>query len=159
MRTLENLAKAVYNDFATEYKITDYPKLHHVFAVIMMESSWNPNAESPYARGLMQISKSALDTINALYEKKYTYDDLFNPSINLWVGIRYLRWLYRAFETFENREMLSIMAYNWGIKRVIDWLSLEKDNVLVDESVPLETRNYLCSYVYWTNVYKHKIKE
>lgn len=151
--TLQNLTKAIYTDFAAEYRIADYPKLHHVFAIVQIESSWDPRAESPYARGLMQISQPALDTINNLYGSKYTYDDMFNPSHNVWVGIRYLRWLWRAFKDFENRENLTVMAYNWGIGNVIDWLR-NRDTSAIASAVPQETRDYLVKYTYWVEWYR-----
>lgn len=45
----------------------------------------------------MQISESAVKTVNSIYGTSFTYDDMFDPARNVFVGIRYLRWLYRYF--------------------------------------------------------------
>jgi len=156
--TIQNLVKALYTDFSARYKITDYPKLHDVFAIIATESSWDPNAESKHAKGLMQVSESAVNTINAIYNTSYTYNDMLNPSHNVSVGLKYLRWLWRAFEKFECREMLTVLAYNWGIGNVIKWLSEEKDNTKIDESVPKESKDYLVQYIYWKEKYRKVLK-
>jgi soluble lytic murein transglycosylase len=158
-KEIENTVEKVFDSFINEWKIDDYPRLFDVFAIISTESSWNPKAESPYARGLMQISKSALETINKLYKTQFTYDDMFNVEANAWIGIRYLRWLYKAFSGYENRIILTVMAYNWGIKNVTKWLMLEKAcNSLIDEAVPDETKNYILDYIFWCNWYKSKIR-
>ena len=155
---LEEIVRSVYNNFVAEWDVKDFPKLYDIYAIIATESSWDPNAESPYARGLMQISKAALETINAMYQKDYSYDDLFKPVVNVWVGIRYLRWLYRSFEQYESKEILAVMAYNWGIRKVSNWLTLEKlSNTVIDETVPTETKNYVASFVFWRNWYKKQI--
>ncbi len=157
---LKNLVTAYYNDFVSEFNIQDFPKLHNVFAIISMESSWQPEAQSPYARGLMQISQPALETINRLYNKKFTYHDMLRADHNVFVGIRYLRWLYKALSHLEPtlREIATVMAYNWGIGNVQNWLSLAKDNPQIKKEVPQETKDYVISYIYWCEYWKKNLK-
>ena len=53
-----------------------------VKAMVETESAGNPNSETLYARGLMQISKVALKEINDRYGLDYTYDEMFEPEKN-----------------------------------------------------------------------------
>lgn len=76
-----------------------------VAAVIEAESRFTPNAVSPKgALGLMQV----LPSTGGLYG---TPDKLFDPSVNLEVGTRYLSWLLREFDGDLER---ALAAYNAG---------------------------------------------
>ncbi len=78
------------------------PDLLH--AVVMTESSYNPNAESKAgAQGLMQLMPGTA--------KRYGVSDSFNPEENLSGGSRYLRDLLKMFD---NRLPLALAAYNAG---------------------------------------------
>ena len=119
-------------------------------AIISAESSWDPKAESAYARGLMQISKTALEQVNMSYNLNFSYDDMFNPDKNILAGTAYLRWLFKFFskEPEEIQLILVIMAYNWGCGNVRKWLKTKQDNRVIDESVPTETKDYIVNVLF-----------
>jgi len=156
-KMLEHLVEAHYVDFVTAYKVADFPKLHHVFALIETESAWDPNADSGYARGLMQVSRAALKDINQIYSTNFDYDDMFRPDRNIFVGIRYLRRLYRMFLGYERADILTVMAYNWGIGNVLKWLAMrDPSNCKIDEAVPQETKAHLIDFLFWSEFWRLK---
>lgn len=139
------------------------------FALIMTESGNNPKAETPWARGLMGVSKYALEDMNDIYGTNYTYDDLFDPNINIEIGEKYFMhllkyWLsYLGFKdkTIDRTDldnlakiayafMLADMSYNWGVGNVKKWLLYtEADNSKIDEAVPKETKAHLLDHLWW----------
>ncbi|WP_077287968.1 lytic transglycosylase domain-containing protein [Thermosipho sp. 1074] len=129
--------------------------------IIMTESGGNSKAESSYARGLMQISRAALKTINFKYRLNNSYDDLFDPKINVEVGTLYLKWL---LEYFKGKYPLNpfyiiyaLMAYNWGVGNVQKWLrSNNASNSWIDENVPQETKSYLLDTIWWYAYFKNR---
>lgn len=153
MKNLVKIARDEWLNFCKEWNVSDYPQFDDVCAIISAESSWNPVAESRYARGLMQVSQTALETINKLYNTSWTYDDLLNPAINVRVGMLYMRYLWRHLSKLKLKEpqILVVMAYNWGIGNLQRWLEVKPDNRVIDEAVPEETKNYVISYLYWKN--------
>jgi len=155
--SLEHLVEAHHLDFITAYKIGDFPLLHHVFALIETESTWNVEADSGYARGLMQVSSAALKQINSVYSVNFTYDDMFRPDWNVFVGVRYLRWLYRVFLDHDNPHVLAVMAYNWGVGNVQKWFEEKKENERIDESVPAETKAHLFDWIYWCEYWRKEL--
>tara|TARA_B100000965_G_scaffold28299_1_gene20969 strand:- start:2563 stop:3138 length:576 start_codon:yes stop_codon:yes gene_type:complete len=77
-----------------------------VKAVIETESSWNHRAISTSdARGLMQIKPST-----AKSEFKTPGWDLFDPYVNITVGIKYLKQLYDRFGDWNS----ALTAYSHG---------------------------------------------
>lgn len=134
-----------------------------VKAIISAESSWNPLAETKYARGLMGISKIALDDINLRYGLNYSYGDMFEPRKNVEVGVLYLKWLLDYFKSHYPFNIFyisyAIMAYNWGIGNVRHWLEeVDYDNAKIDEAIPLETKNYLVDVMKWYKYYCNGLK-
>ena len=154
-----NTVAKVHGDFVMEYGIKDFPLFHHVCGIIATESQWNAEADSGYQRGLMQVSPQALRTVNFLYQTSYTYDDMFDPAKNVFVGIRYMRWLYRYFKNIQNLDTelaipYSILAYNWGIGNVVKWFKYtQKSNSFIDEAVPEETKSHLIDWLFWSGYY------
>lgn len=113
-----------------------------ICAVIYTESSFNKDATSSAgARGLMQIVPDTFDDIQKALGTSYTYDDLYDPGINIRAGTYYLSYLYGLLGDWE----LVHAAYNAGIGRVWGWLENEeyaKDGKLV--KIPYsETENYV----------------
>ena len=95
-----------------------------VSAVIKAESDFNPREISNKgARGLMQLMPGT-----AL---RYGVTDSYDPTANVYGGVRYLRWL---LQTFEGNADLAVAAYNAG-----------EGNVWKYEGVPpfRETINYV----------------
>lgn len=151
----EDMNKIEYTieHFAKQYSIDS----RIIKAIVMTESSGNPHAESRYARGLMGVSKVALQHVNLLYGLNYTYDDMFDVEKNIQVGILYFKWLYGYFYNrypLKTALMFSIMAYNWGIGNTVKWIKqTEPSNSAIDEAVPLETKNYILDFLWWYNYF------
>jgi len=84
---------------------------------------------------------------------------MFDPPKNVYVGIRYMRWLYRYFTqrlklSHELAVPCVIMAYNWGIGNVVKWLNeTKKCNSHIDEAVPEETKSHWLNWLFWSAVY------
>lgn len=77
---------------------------HLVKAVIHVESAFRPYARSPKgALGLMQIMPGTA--------RRFGARNISNPEENIYIGVKYLRWLLKYFN---NREILALAAYNAG---------------------------------------------
>ncbi len=91
-----------------------------VLAVIRTESDFRPRAESSVgARGLMQMTESALSDVNLQLKTSYSFEDMFDPEINIRCGTCYLSRMYRQFGDYE----IALAAYNAGPGVVSNWLS------------------------------------
>ncbi len=118
-----------------------------VFAVIKRESRFNKKAvSSKGAKGLMQIMDStASDVIrtnpNVLSNEDY---DIFEPEINISVGVRYLKQL---IDRYNGDVVIALCAYNAGLGNVDKWLkdeSIFQDGKIIVENIPFnETKNYI----------------
>lgn len=86
-------------------------------AVITCESSGRPHAVSPAgAIGLMGIlPQGALAEWNMCNTRQYTIGDLYSPSINVEIGLFYLKRLYHYYKCLTIDQIA--MAYNAGITR------------------------------------------
>jgi soluble lytic murein transglycosylase len=100
----------------------DFDDLDPLFvgALIMAESDWNPHAFSRVgARGLMQLMP---ETGRRLAERLgvaiVSDDQLFDPTLNLRLGVAYLNELSRRFE---GRLPLVLASYNAGEEQVSKW--------------------------------------
>ncbi len=107
----EEVGQPVYYDVPLEYPMQDMvrmcckkynmePKL--VYAVIYIESNYNPNCVYQGNYGLMQINSCNFET--------YGVDDPLNPTENLTTGIRILGELYVKYGDYHK----TLMAYNCG---------------------------------------------
>jgi len=75
-----------------------------VSAVIQAESDFNPHEISNKgARGLMQLMPATAT--------RYGVTDSYDPTANVYGGVRYLKWL---LETFEGNADFAVAAYNAG---------------------------------------------
>ena len=114
--------------------------------LIRQESVFNPNAISRVgARGLMQVMPST----GQLIAKRegtgaITAADLYNPSLNIKLGMNYLAQLLGQFGKIE----YAAAAYNAGPGRARQWIA-ERGSLDMDEwveSIPFsETRGYVQS--------------
>ncbi len=116
-----------------------------VWSIMKAESYFQPDVVSPVgARGLMQIMPNTGRQVARLAgEENFDVDQLFDPQVNIRLGVRYLSRLSRLFQ---GSLPLMAAAYNAGPHRVEGWLSsfgsLEMDEFI--EHIPfLETRNYV----------------
>ncbi|MEO0795551.1 MAG: transglycosylase SLT domain-containing protein [Verrucomicrobiota bacterium] len=85
-------------------------KAEFVLAICMAESSLNPNADSGYARGLMQVSRIAWDEVSEL-----PYHEAYEPKTNLEVGTAYLNHLKDFLKANDNFSYANLAAsYRFG---------------------------------------------
>ncbi len=141
--------------YSDEYNIDSYM----VYAIIKAESNFNERAKSASdAVGLMQVMENtAIETANKM-GLNITEEDLFNPELNIKVGLKYFCSL---LEKYNNNYYIAIIAYNAGIGNVDKWLRegvIKKDASDI-ENVPFrETNNYvrkiLRDYDIYTKLYK-----
>lgn len=130
----------IVEKYSKEYNVDKYL----VYAVIKQESNFKSDAvSSAGARGLMQITQ---DTFNWLSVKmkvdKYTYDDLFEPEVNIMYGVFFLSYLQERFSDIKT----IASAYNAGINVTRRWLKDERysDDGTSLKNIPYgETANYV----------------
>ena len=90
-----------------------------IYAVIMSESSFDPEAKSSAgAIGLMQIMPSTYEWICDTTDIEYIDGGLTTPEINIECGCWYLRWLYDYFGDWKTVHA----AYNAGPGKVKSWM-------------------------------------
>lgn len=113
-----------------------------VAAVIRSESSWDSEAASNQgALGLMQLMP---DTARDMAEKglvdakRYPYDSLNDPAVNIEYGCAYLSYLLSYFNGATDR---AVAAYNAGMANVDGWT--KSDDLLHNAITFPETQAYL----------------
>lgn len=166
-KELMEIVKNEYLKFKNKYQFSDFPHLHDIYSIIEIESSWRPTVVSPVGqKGLMQITKPQLDTINQIYNKNYTMDDLDDPKINTYVGMRYIRWLWRYFSkhipNIEDRKFFVIQSYNWGLGNVMKMIlntGNKYDSVDIKELFPIETKDYIIKFFFFNEYHKREVGE
>ena len=115
-----------------------------VCAVINAESRFNDNAvSSAGASGLMQIME---DTAYWIAPQAgltdFSYDQIFDPEVNIRLGCYYLSAYLNRFGSLEN----ALCAYNAGGGRVESWLAnpeYSSDGKNLDVIPFTETRDYV----------------
>ncbi len=103
--------------YSAEYNIPDYI----VYAIIDVESNFDPLASSGKAYGLMQMTPATFRWLSSnehLGDNLYT-TSLFDPDISIRYGCYYLRYLFDKFQNWET----VFAAYNAGEGNVTKWLS------------------------------------
>ena len=131
-----------YEDEITASAATHGVDPYLVAAVIRSESSWDPDASSHQgARGLMQLMpETAQDMVakGLVDGKRYSYENLEDPAINIEYGCAYLSYLLTYFNGATDR---AIAAYNAGMGNVDGWA--KQDKVLHNAITFPETQAYL----------------
>jgi len=129
-----------------------------IAAVMRAESGFDPRAVSPRgAVGLMQLMPETASWVaRQLGMGEVTRDDLFDPSINVQLGIWYLAHLR---DSFGGDLVLTLAAYNAGQTRVRRWVSQRDEELVEAEDLPWsETRRYvrqvLDDYVIYRRLYR-----
>lgn len=119
-----------------------------VFAVIKVESGFDEDAVSEVgARGLMQLMEDAYDWIKYRLDdqREHTYDDIFDPELNIQYGTYYLSYLMNKYD---GSIELSAAAYHCGMGLVDSWIedgTIDPEN-FDDADIPEEndaTSNYV----------------
>jgi soluble lytic murein transglycosylase len=130
-----------------------------VAALIRQESNFNPRARSPAgARGLMQVMPSVGRQIaRARGIKPWTAERLYEPEVNIEIGITHLGSLVRSYP--DVARMLA--AYNAGQTRVERWKEQKgtADPEIFIERIPfVETRDYVRTIIrnraYYARLYE-----
>jgi soluble lytic murein transglycosylase len=138
--------------YAMEYSVDP----HLVAAVIMVESSFKPDAQSNNdAKGLMQILPSTGEWIAEKMDlSDYKDSLLFDPEVNIKMGCWYLSFLSSQFQ--DNIELV-LASYNGGIGNVQKWLNnhdYSSNGEKLDYIPFLETRNYVKKVLEFYKIYK-----
>lgn len=131
-----------YEDEITASAATHGVDPYLVAAVIRSESSWDPEASSHQgARGLMQLMpETAQDMVakGLVDGKRYSYENLEDPTVNIEYGCAYLSYLLTYFNGATDR---AIAAYNAGMGNVDGWAKQDK---LLNNAITFpETQAYL----------------
>ena len=122
-----------------------------IAAVIYSESKFSDQTSSAGARGLMQITPEAADTI-ARNSDATTFElkDLGDPEINIRYGTFLLREL---LERYEGDEAAALAAYNAGPGNADEWGGSD----LTVEAIPFpETRAYVEEVLEKRDEYRHE---
>jgi len=115
-----------------------------VFSVILQESRFDSNAHSPVAaRGLMQLMASTAKNVARANHVAMSKNnaDLYDPELNLPLGILYLRDLLKKLE----HPGVVASAYNAGEAQAKFWHSLSRqplDHYFIPEITFSQTRQY-----------------
>jgi soluble lytic murein transglycosylase len=132
-----------------------------VGALIMAESDWNPHAFSRVgARGLMQLMPDTGRRVAGYLGVAVSYDDqLFEPGLNLKLGVTYM---VQLSQRFEGRMPLVLASYNAGEDEVSKWWSKRSGDDFEEfiANMPFrETRRYVQRvygyYAEYQRVYRH----
>jgi len=114
-----------------------------VEAVVLAESNGNARAESHAgALGLMQLMiPTATEMAGRPQAEPLNREELFEPTLNLELGCRYLAYLGRLFDGDPRRILI---AYNAGQGRLRGWERTgATTQEILDRHVPGETRAYV----------------
>ncbi len=126
-----------------------------VYSIMRAESFYSHQAMSGAgARGLLQLMPFTANRVADLLGKDGVQpDELFEPYINIQLGVRYLKRLLKAFD---NDQILAIAGYNAGPHRVEWWVSrfghLRQDE-FIEHILFLETRNYVKKVMRYNWIY------
>lgn len=125
-----------------------------VHALIKQESTYQADIVSKVgAIGLMQLMPyTAKDIARVVNISNLRLEDIFEPEINIKLGVRYME---EVFRSFDSNMIFAIASYNAGPERIKQWnkkYNFEKDPDLFVESIPYkETKNYVKKVLqnYW----------
>jgi soluble lytic murein transglycosylase len=128
--------------------------------LIRQESVFNPNAVSRAgARGLMQVMPATGQLISKRQGTGViSAADLFNPTLNVKLGMNYLAQMLGQFGRIE----YAAAAYNAGPNRAQRWIAERGGMDIEDwiEAIPFtETRGYVQGVVRYTANYRRLYKE
>jgi len=153
--------KDYINKYSKEYDVDPFL----VAAIIKVESNYNKDAASQKdARGLMQIGpQTGIWASEELGIEGYSPESLFEPNVNIRIGIWYINILKKEFNNDIN---LVLAAYNAGSGNVNKWLndkSYSSDGIKLDEIPFEETDEYLdkvkFNYKVYSKLYTHYMEK
>ncbi|MCJ7524314.1 MAG: lytic transglycosylase domain-containing protein, partial [Candidatus Aminicenantes bacterium] len=133
-----------YGDLISAYSKEQEVDPGLVLALIREESFFRADARSPAnAYGLMQLLQGTAREIANGSNLKVKAKDLYDPEINIRLGLQYLKTL---LDRYDGRLYLALAAYNAGPHRVDRWLQDFPDAGEEEfiEMIPFtETRTYV----------------
>ncbi len=145
-------------DIISSYADANGLEYETVCAIINVESGFNPNAVSNKgASGYMQLMEQTANWgIESLGIEDKTFDDIFEPELNIAIGTWYFANLYRQFGS----ENLAIISYNAGSGNVSKWLEANNyDEEETIKNIPFkETKNYYFKIKFNEFVYKYLLE-
>ena len=149
------LYKTDYRQYVEKYAEKYGEEKEVLYAVIKVESKFNPNAISKSkAKGLMQIMETtAIETANKM-DLEVTEEELFKPEINIKLGLKYFTYLLNHYN---NNYPLAIIAYNAGMGNVDSWIkngTIKEDGTDIENVPYKETNNYVRKILRDYEIYK-----
>jgi soluble lytic murein transglycosylase len=142
--------------YADEYDLDE----NIIYAIINTESGFNPSAVSNVgARGLMQIMEDAFSWTKSRMNEDdgVTYDDMYNPELNIKYGAYLFCLLYDEYGDYET----ALAAYHSGRGNVNELLQNSEnssDGLVLDKNIPSRaTAHYvdkvMTSFENYTEIY------
>lgn len=114
--------KQGYSEYVNKYAEENGIDPMWIYAIIKVESNFNSDATSGSgAKGLMQLmDNTASDIAKELKIENFEPNMLYNPEINIMIGVRYFD---KLLSKYNENYYLAIAAYNGGIGNVDNWIS------------------------------------
>ncbi len=126
-----------------------------VAALIKAESNFESDAvSSANAKGVMQLTDETAAFCASKMGFELKVGDIYSPSINIRLGVYYLK---RMLDLFDGNEELAVAAYNAGEGRVKEWLNdptLTTDGETLDIIPYKETEKHVEKINIYKKVYK-----
>lgn len=108
-----------YSDLVEKYSESFGVDETVIYATILCESNFIPDAESPKgAAGLMQITPETFEWLCTKTDENYEELNIYDPETNIKYGTFFLSMLYQEF----GDATIVHAAYNAGRGRVREWL-------------------------------------
>ena len=152
---LKKIYKLEYSEYVYKYAKENDIDPYLIFSIIKSESNFERNIESSsVAIGLMQLMETTAKEQAAKLNMEYTKEILYNPEINLQLGINYLNVL---LDYYDQNYVLAFAAYNAGIGNVQNWIKegIIQPNGRDIENIPFkETNMYVRKVIKTYEIYK-----
>jgi soluble lytic murein transglycosylase len=151
MRALEPMVQQVARRHGVE------PAL--IKAVIRTESDFRPEIRGAAGEiGLMQITTGAADDWAKATGRQYgRAGALFEPELNLEVGVWYLARALRRWQGHPERDILALAQYNAGPSRASEWASQAPGKVV--DYIPISsTRRYIDKVLRYRQSYAEPVR-
>ena len=154
-KILKYLYPIKYKEYV--YKYSDELNIDPMLtlSIIKTESNFEKTAESPSgAVGLMQLMDITAKEQAEKLDIKYSKDILYNPEINLKLGINYFNTL---LDYYNQNYILAFAAYNAGLGNVQRWIQdgIIKEDGSDIENIPFkETNMYVRKIINTYEIYK-----
>lgn len=147
---LKTLYPLEYTEFVEVYARENNLSEDFVYAVIKCESGFENDAVSSVgAKGLMQIMPDTFDWIKMKLKDDASYEDIFDPELNIEYGCYLYGYLMEKYES----EELALAAYHAGTGNVDKWL---KDSKYSDDGKALKDIPFPSTKKYVTKVIETK---